>query len=104
MIYIRGSVKVEADVKRLVKATLDEFGRLDHVVGNGGGQFIQAAADMSVKGWTAVVETNLMGSFILAKEAYNMWMRDHGGAIAPKSAEPRRRRATRQRRSARHRA
>merc|ERR1719326_2746698 len=79
--YVRGSVKVEADVKALVKTTLDSFGRLDYVVSNGGGQFVQAAADMTEKGWKAVMETNLTGCFLLCKEAYTAWMRDHGGAI-----------------------
>ena len=32
----------------------------------GGGQFGQAAADMSLKGWTAVLETNLTGPFLMS--------------------------------------
>ena len=57
-------------MQRLLSQTLDRFGRLDHVVNNGGGQLAMPAADMSLKGWTAVVETNLTGPFLVSREAY----------------------------------
>ncbi|GFR75966.1 peroxisomal trans-2-enoyl-CoA reductase [Elysia marginata] len=38
-------------------------------------------ADITLKGWNAVVETNLMGTFLMCREAYNQWMKDNGGVI-----------------------
>lgn len=35
---------------------------------NGGGQFLSTASDISVKGWDAVIETNLKGPFLMSKE------------------------------------
>merc|ERR1719191_552268 len=67
LIYVQASIKVEEHVKNLVKTALDTFGRLDYVVNNGGGQFVQPSADMSVKGWSAVVETNLTGPWLVSK-------------------------------------
>ena len=61
VIYCAGSIKDEQDATRIVSTALEAFGRLDFLVNNGGGQFGQAAADMALKGWTAVVETNLTG-------------------------------------------
>ena len=49
VIYVKMSIKVEEDVQRLVTQVLKEFGQLDFVVNNGGGQFPQAAADMKLK-------------------------------------------------------
>lgn len=51
------------------------------LVNNAGGQFVCAAQDMSSRGFAAVVETNLNGTFLLCREAYTQYMRDHGGSI-----------------------
>ncbi|XP_012941042.1 peroxisomal trans-2-enoyl-CoA reductase [Aplysia californica] len=72
--------KVES-VQELVSTSLKTFGRLDFLVNNGGGQFISPSADISLKGFTAVVETNLTGTFLMSKEVFTQWMRDHGGSI-----------------------
>ncbi|KAL8183097.1 UNVERIFIED_CONTAM: hypothetical protein K2H54_015701 [Gekko kuhli] len=68
-------------VDALVKSTLDLHGRIDFLVNNGGGQFPSPAEAISAKGWHAVIETNLTGTFYCCKAVYNAWMRDHGGAI-----------------------
>ena len=36
---------------------------------------------ISQKGWETVVRTNLTGGFLMARECYTQWMREHGGAI-----------------------
>ncbi|KAH7968759.1 hypothetical protein HPB52_011021 [Rhipicephalus sanguineus] len=68
-------------VKTLIQHTLDKHGRLDFLVNNGGGQFVSEAKSISLKGWNAVVETNLTGTFLMCQEAYQRWMEEHGGAI-----------------------
>ena len=47
----------------------------------GGGQFPSPAASIRTKGWNAVIETNLTGTFLCCREAYAAWMGSHGGAI-----------------------
>lgn len=54
--------------RNLVSETLTKYGKLDFLVNNGGGQFMSPAADISLKGWNAVIETNLTGTFLLCKE------------------------------------
>ena len=34
-----------------------------------------------LKGWNAVIETNLTGTFLMCREAHQQWMGKHGGAI-----------------------
>lgn len=51
------------------------------LVNNAGGQFVCSAEDLSGKGFAAVVDTNLKGTFLCCREAYNQYMRDHGGSI-----------------------
>ena len=51
-----------------MSSTLETFGKIDFLVNNGGGQFPCAAADMTLKGWNAVVETNLTGTYLMCRE------------------------------------
>lgn len=50
-----------------------EFGGIDILVNSAGGQFPQAAIDFSVKGWNAVVDTNLNGTWYMMQEAARRW-------------------------------
>jgi NAD(P)-dependent dehydrogenase (short-subunit alcohol dehydrogenase family) len=45
------------------------FGGLDTLVNNAGGQFPQDAIDFSRKGWLAVIDTNLNGTWWMMQEA-----------------------------------
>ncbi|XP_050773118.1 peroxisomal trans-2-enoyl-CoA reductase [Gopherus flavomarginatus] len=78
---IQCNIRREEEVEALVKSTLDLHGRIDFLVNNGGGQFPSPAEAISSKGWNAVIETNLSGTFYCCKAVYNAWMREHGGAI-----------------------
>jgi citronellol/citronellal dehydrogenase len=57
------------------------------LVNNAGGQFQSPLADISAKGWQAVVATNLTGGFLMARECYVQSMRGHGGAIVNLTAD-----------------
>jgi len=46
----------------------DKYGKLDILVNNGGGQFPQQAIDYSVKGWNAVIDTNLNGTWYMMQK------------------------------------
>ncbi|KAM8933557.1 peroxisomal trans-2-enoyl-CoA reductase-like [Pelodytes ibericus] len=78
---IQCNIRKEGEVEALVKSTLDHYGRIDFLVNNGGGQFPSPSEAISSKGWNAVIETNLTGTFYCCKAVYNAWMKDHGGAI-----------------------
>ncbi|XP_070536330.1 peroxisomal trans-2-enoyl-CoA reductase-like [Ptychodera flava] len=78
---IQCNIREEDQVKTLISYTLDTFGRIDCLVNNGGGQFMSPAKDITTKGWNAVINTNLTGTFQMCREVYNRWMRDNGGSI-----------------------
>ncbi|KAM7292059.1 peroxisomal trans-2-enoyl-CoA reductase [Ixodes scapularis] len=81
ILYTPCNIRSEEQVKNLISRTLESHGRLDFLVNNGGGQFLSKADGISLKGWNAVVETNLTGTFLTCKEAYSQWMKEHGGSI-----------------------
>lgn len=74
-------IRDEAAVQATVQSVLQELGRIDALLNNAGGQFPSALKDISLKGWEAVVKTNLTGGFLMARECLNQWMQHHGGAI-----------------------
>ena len=61
-------------VSGFVQDAWTELGRLDGQVNNAGGQFAQAAIDFSVKGWNAVMDTNLNGSWWMMQNAARQWV------------------------------
>ncbi|WP_104655615.1 SDR family oxidoreductase [Ralstonia insidiosa] len=75
------NIRDEAAVQATIAQILGEHGRIDALVNNAGGQFPSPLKDISVKGWEAVVQTNLTGGFLMARECLNQAMQQHGGAI-----------------------
>jgi citronellol/citronellal dehydrogenase len=75
------NIRDEAQVAALFEGVLAERGAVDGLFNNGGGQFISPAAQITLKGWNAVIETNLTGAFLMCREAFNRCMGARGGAI-----------------------
>jgi citronellol/citronellal dehydrogenase len=75
-------IREEEAVAKTVASLLADFGRIDFLVNNAGGQFGSPLEKISAKGWDAVVRTNLTGGFIVARECYTQCMKAAGaGAI-----------------------
>jgi citronellol/citronellal dehydrogenase len=56
--------------------------RLDVLINNAGGQFPQPALDFKPKGWTAVIDNNLNGTWYMMQAAAKSWVeRKAAGAI-----------------------
>jgi citronellol/citronellal dehydrogenase len=69
-------------VAALFDKVWDEHGRLDILVNSAGGQFPQAAIDFSIKGWNAVINTNLNGTWYMMQAAAQRWREHkHAGSI-----------------------
>jgi citronellol/citronellal dehydrogenase len=62
-----GSIREPHEVNAFIDAAAERFGGLDILVNNAGGQFAQAALDFSVKGWNAVIDTNLNGTWYVTQ-------------------------------------
>jgi len=67
-------IREPAQVEAFVTAVLGEFGRIDIVVNNAGGQFPSPAQHISPNGFLAVVKNNLVGTFHMCREVANQAM------------------------------
>jgi citronellol/citronellal dehydrogenase len=66
-------IRDAAQVEALYARVHEELGGLDLLVNNAGGQFPQAAIDFSDKGWAAVVNNNLTGTWTMMQRAARYW-------------------------------
>ena len=74
-------IRDEPGVKAMIADVIARHGKIDGLVNNAGGQYPQPVKDISLKGWDAVVRSNLTGGFLVAREAFNQSMASNGGAI-----------------------
>ncbi|MEQ8442680.1 MAG: SDR family oxidoreductase [Alphaproteobacteria bacterium] len=66
-------IRQSTDIEALFSRVRDEAGRLDLLINSAGGQFPQAAIDFSEKGWNAVINTNLSGTWFMMQAAARFW-------------------------------
>lgn len=62
------NIRDEASIGEAIGAALARFGCIDGLVNNGGGQFPSPAVMINRKGWDAVIETNLTGTFFMSQQ------------------------------------
>jgi peroxisomal trans-2-enoyl-CoA reductase len=78
---VKLDIRDEAAAAAAVAFTLERFGRLDFLANVAGGQFPAPASAITARGWRAVVDLNLNGTFIMCRAAYDGWFSEHGGSI-----------------------
>ncbi len=81
VIPMQVNIRELAAVELLFDQVLEKFGKVDFLVNNGGGQFMTPAAAISERGWKAVIDTNLNGTWNMCSTAYHKYMQKHGGKI-----------------------
>jgi NAD(P)-dependent dehydrogenase (short-subunit alcohol dehydrogenase family) len=81
-----GDISSEADVRRVVKAVLDEHGRIDILVNNAGVQKEAKLTDVTVEDFHAVVNVNFLGAVLLCREVLPGMVDRRSGAIVNMSS------------------
>ena len=75
-------IRETAHIKHLADMIEVQSGRLDILINNAGGQFPSPAEDISEKGWNAVVNTNLNGTWFMTQEmAKRFFFKQNEGSI-----------------------
>jgi citronellol/citronellal dehydrogenase len=78
----QADIREPEQVENLANFIREKNGQLDVLINNAGGQFPSLAEDISVKGWQAVVNTNLNGTwFVTQTMAKHFFIPANAGAI-----------------------
>ncbi|MFT4982036.1 MAG: citronellol/citronellal dehydrogenase [Bacteroidia bacterium] len=80
-IALECNIRDEENIKNCVETIVNQHGKIDILVNNGGGQFPSPAELINKKGWHAVIETNLTGTFFFTQAVYTASMVKHGGSV-----------------------
>jgi citronellol/citronellal dehydrogenase len=60
-------------VADLMERVWEKYGKLDVLINNAGGQFAKPALEITPKGWNAVIDTNLNGTWYMMQAAAKRW-------------------------------
>lgn len=74
-LVIKCDVSKEKDVKNMFEKTISEFGTIDICVANSGIQKDYPLHEMPLKAWQDVIDVNLTGQFLCAREALKEFLK-----------------------------
>lgn len=79
---VKTDISKEGDVRSMVDACMDKFGRLDFACNNAGiGGESNSTGDYSIEGWDKVLNINLRGQFLCMKYEIEAMLKNEGGSI-----------------------
>jgi len=78
---LHGDVGKKADVERMVKTTIDEFGRIDILTNNAGIWRGSLLAEMEEEDWDAIFDVNVKGVFLCSQLVAQEMIKRKSGRI-----------------------
>lgn len=80
-VYIKTDVSKEDDVKRLIKKTIDLFGRIDALINNAGYHISKNIENTSTNEWEYIINTNLRSVYLCTKYSIPFLKKTKGAII-----------------------
>ena len=80
-IYVHTDVTSATEIQSMVKATIDNYGRLDVLFNNAGIAMRLAVADLPEEDWDRCIDINLKGAYLGSKYAIPAMISNGGGSI-----------------------
>lgn len=79
--FIRTDVSLPGDVSSMLTRAAKRYGRIDIVVNNAGYGIWKSPLDLTVEEWDMVINTNLRGAFLCARDAARYMKENGGGSV-----------------------
>ncbi len=86
ILAVAADVRKPDEVAAAIAATLSKFGKLDTVVNGAAGNFLSPAAALSPNGFKTVIDIDLVGSFHVARAAFEALQKTGDGLVLNISA------------------
>lgn len=80
-IFVKASVAVSEDCKRLVQTAVDTYGRLDILVNNAGVEIRGGVLTLTEEEWDKMLAVDLKGIFLCSREAIPEMIKVGGGSV-----------------------
>jgi len=78
---VRTDVTRETDVRAMVRAVRERFGRIDVLVNNAGIQRAQPITEMTVEDWDRMIAVHMRGAFLCCREIAPVMIEQRSGRI-----------------------
>jgi citronellol/citronellal dehydrogenase len=79
--YHQMDIRNKQQTDKVISTILKKHAKINILINNAGGQFASPAAMISDKGWRAVIDTNLNGTWNVIRSVFDQTMQDNGGTI-----------------------
>lgn len=76
-----GDISKEEDVKRFIRETVNEFGRIDFLVNNAATYLEKKIDEISLVEWENMIKVNLTGTFLVTREVVKQMKAQKSGHI-----------------------
>ena len=80
-IAVQADVSLSAEVDRLVRTTLDRFGRIDILVNNAGVMVTKGVLETTEDDWDRTIDVNLKGAYLCSKAVAPIMIEQQSGTI-----------------------
>ena len=80
-ISVGADVSYGAGATKLMRATLDAFGRVDILVNNAGVMYTKPFLETTEEEWDRTIDVNLKGAYLCSKEVAPLMLEQRGGTI-----------------------
>ncbi|HSS61340.1 MAG TPA: 3-oxoacyl-ACP reductase family protein [Candidatus Limnocylindrales bacterium] len=78
---VGGDVSKSSDVRAMVKAVVDAFGRVDILVNNAGVMITKSVLETTEDDWDRTIDVNLKGAYLCSKEVAPIMLEQKAGKI-----------------------
>lgn len=78
---VKTDLNVREDLDNLIKATMEQFKRIDILVNNAATSYLRSMFDFREDGWDKIFNINVKAIFILSREAAKIMKEQGGGRI-----------------------